>query len=90
MENNIEKEKSLEPTLLNKFTNLFKKEEDDKELLEKEKEEEKQKHNEKIFKEIFFKPNIVINRQKSIIPITIFSKILNCLFVNKEATLVFL
>ena len=54
MENNIEKEKSLEPTLLNKFTNLFKKEEDDKELLEKEKEEEKQKHNEKIFKEIFF------------------------------------
>ena len=36
------------------------------------------------------KPNIVINRQKSIIPITIFSKILNCLFVNKEATLVFL
>ena len=54
MENNIEKEKSLEPTLLNKVTNLFKKEEDDKELLEKEKEEEKQKHNEKIFKEIFF------------------------------------
>ena len=54
MENNIEKEKSLEPTLLNKFTNLFKKEEDDKELLEKEKEEEKQKHNEKSFKEIFF------------------------------------
>ena len=54
MENNIEKEKSLEPTLLNKFTNLFKKEEDDKELLEKEKEEEKQKHNEKILKEIFF------------------------------------
>ena len=54
MENNIEKEKSLEPTLLNNFTNLFKKEEDDKELLEKEKEEEKQKHNEKIFKEIFF------------------------------------